>query len=91
MGHTLQALVTSYHRHFTPAKHLVYEAVTVICQPDATLELPGGELLRSHWPVGIFFSLHIYLFIKYLFMYISTLQLSSDTSEEGMRYHYRWL
>ena len=24
-------------------------------------------------------------------MYVSTLSLSSDTSEEGMRFHYRWL
>jgi hypothetical protein len=25
------------------------------------------------------------------FMYMSTLQLSSDTAEEGIRFHYRWL
>ena len=27
----------------------------------------------------------------YLLLYISTLQLSSDTPEEGVRSHYRWL
>jgi hypothetical protein len=31
----------------------------------------------------------MYLFI-YL-MYVSTLSLSSDTPEEGIRSHYRWL
>jgi hypothetical protein len=33
--------------------------------------------------------LKIYLFIY--FMYVSTLSLSSDTPEEGIRSHYRWL
>jgi hypothetical protein len=32
------------------------------------------------------------LFLKiYLFMYMSALSLSSDTPEEGIRSHYRWL
>jgi hypothetical protein len=36
-----------------------------------------------------FFLRFIYLFIY--FMYVSTLSLSSDTSEEGIGSHYRWL
>ena len=33
------------------------------------------------------------LFLKRFisFMYVSTLLLSSDTAEEGVRFHYRWL
>ena len=38
--------------------------------------------------VNYFFFLKIY-FIIY-FMYVSSLLLSSDTPEEGIRFHYRW-
>jgi hypothetical protein len=34
--------------------------------------------------------LFIYLFKNYVF-YVSTLLLSSDTPEEGIGFHYRWL
>jgi hypothetical protein len=40
------------------------------------------SFLRTHE----FFS----IFLKYS-MYVSTLSLSSDTPEEGIRSHYRWL
>jgi hypothetical protein len=37
-----------------------------------------------------YFYLFIYLFIYYM-LYVSTLSLSSDTPEEGVRFHYGWL
>jgi hypothetical protein len=70
------------------------------------LRIPGGLWLRSNEKLSIaesapqwkhfcpqkkfyFKDLFIYLFIY--FMYTSTQSLSSDTSEEGIRSHYRWL
>jgi hypothetical protein len=36
---------------------------------------------------GIFFFLHIFIY----FIYLNTLSLFSDTPEEGIRSHYKWL
>jgi hypothetical protein len=41
--------------------------------------------------VFIFFINKSFLFLKICFIYITTLELSSDTSEEGIRSHYRLL
>jgi hypothetical protein len=42
-------------------------------------------LAKSDLEGYIFFKKRIY------FMYVSTLSMSSDTPEEGVRSHYRWL
>jgi hypothetical protein len=61
---------------------------------------PAGEgwLFRSHWGDSLgcskrgshhYISETFFFFLRFIyFMYVSTLLLSSDTPEEGIRFHY---
>lgn len=56
----------------------------------------GTEVMNLDWPKGVLEDLKVFFFLKidYLFIYspyMSTLQLSSDTPEKGVRSHYGWL
>jgi len=51
------------------------------------IRLLGFELRASGRTVSALF----FFFLKIYLLYISTLLLSSDTPEEGIRSHYRWL
>jgi hypothetical protein len=48
-------------------------------------------LLDSSYFVKLSFEFSFFKDLFIYFMYISTLQLSSDTPEEGIGSHYRWL
>jgi hypothetical protein len=41
--------------------------------------------------IYLFIHLNVFLFKRFLFMYVNTPSLSSDTPEEDIGSHYRWL
>jgi hypothetical protein len=49
-----------------------------------------STLQTKYWPHILVFFKNI-IFIHLFIFYVSTLQLSSDTPEEDIRSHYRWL
>jgi hypothetical protein len=68
--------------------------VVVNCLVGAGKKSQSSGEAASALSSAPFIYLFIYLFIIYLyiyFMHMSTLPLSSDTPEEDIGFHYRWL
>jgi len=83
--HAISEIICSWQNHTSARAWGKSRSAAVDSQKQPHIPTPGIKMKSCSYNISVVFFFKIYLF------YISTLSLSSDTPEEGIRPHYGWL